>query len=92
MTAKLQVAQMRTSRAENESLYNFLPDQEDISGVDRNRHNGGDLYSELSLQYVRMHRKILKCVDRCCFCRTTEICPFEDVQTRERSRRGENVS
>lgn len=88
----MQASEIRTLKAEKESLKNLLLDQDAGCKSDRKRQKNSDVFTGLHLQYVGVASRVLKSIPACCSRETSELCPFDSVRKRRWTRRSEIVS
>lgn len=87
-----QEAEIKTLKAEKESVMKmFFMRQEGIE-PDRKRMKGGDMYAGLELRYYGVVSQLLKILSASCSRETAELSPFDADLKRRWIRRGENVS
>lgn len=89
---EIQVARIKTLKAEKKNLNNSAVDQDASGGTDRKSYKIIVVFSELSLQYVRMPSNVMKHVRRCCARKTAQLFLFNGVKKRKWFRRDNKVS
>lgn len=91
VTVGLQALEIRILKADKAILKNFLAYQDAGCDTSRRRQRSDDVVPGLNLQYVGEASRVLKSVPVWYPRERSELCPFNSVQKRRWSRRGENV-